>query len=133
MSTNIPPELQTMIDAYKRYYVNYRASGRPEDKIAYQNAELFIQNYLQNTNQQVTKNSGDIDQFVKEYANANPELQQLQQQLGTIRKEGPKLEDQYIQIKRAKSESSETDMTPYYVKAGIIAGLLGIVAVISLV
>lgn len=132
MNPQVPVELQNAIELYKKYYVDYRASGKPESKIAYQNAELYIQQYLQQTNQQVAKNAGDITTFINEYASSNPELVNLQKQFGKIRTEGPKLEDQYIQIKRAKSEVPEQDMTAYYVKGAIAVGLLGIVAVISL-
>ena len=119
------------VDIYKTNYTNYRATGNPSFKIAYENAESWIQLYLQEKQKQVSTTATDINGFVQEYTTANPELTTLKNQFQTIRTQGPKLEDQYIQTKRINEEVPQEDMTSYYVKAAIVVGLLGIAGAVS--
>jgi hypothetical protein len=119
------------VEIYRTNYTNYRATGNPSYKIAYENAEKWIQLYLQEKQKQVSETATDINGFVQEYATANPELATLKNQFQTIRTVGPKLEDQYIQTKRINEEVPQEDMTSYYVKAAIVVGLFGIAAAVS--
>ena len=121
------------MNIYKTNYVMYRTTGNSAYKTAYENAERWIQAYLAEQNQKITTSAQTINQFVQDYTTANPDLVNLKNQFTSIRTEGPKLEDKYIQIKRVKEEASgEIDNTSYYIKGGIVAGLLGIVVAMSI-
>lgn len=120
------------LNAYQTNYVQYRTTGRTEYKIAYENAQKWIESYLNQMNASITSDSQKISKFVSEYTNTNPELMQLQKRFETIRKEGPVVQDSYATIKRVNDEQPVIDNTDLYVKAGIAAGLLGIVVVMSL-
>lgn len=120
------------INAYQTNYVQYRTTGRTEYKVAYENAQKWIETYLRQMNGTITADAQKISKFVDEYTNTNPELNQLQKRFATIRKEGPAAQDAYATIKRVNDEQPILDNTDLYVKAGIAAGLLGIVIVMSL-
>lgn len=133
IETPLPPTttFNQALDIYKANYTNYRVTGNNAYKIAYENAERWIQLYLQEKQTLVSTTATEIDKFVQDYGTANPDLTRLKNQFQTIRTEGPKLEDQYIQTKRINEEVPEEDNTTYYVKAAIVVGLLGIVAAVS--
>lgn len=120
------------INVYQTNYVQYRTTGRPEFKIAYENAQRWIETHLRQMNTAIETDSRTISKFVTDYTNTNPELTQLQKRFATIRKEGPAAQDAYTTIKRVNDEQPIIDNTDLYVKAGIAAGLLGIVIVMSL-
>ena len=120
------------IDAYEKNYVKYRVTGRSEHKVAYESAQQWIETYLANLNKRIVNNSVEISKFVNESSLTNPELTKLQAQFSSIRKDGPALEDTYATVKRVNAEQPVLDHTDLYVKAGIAAGLLGIVIALSL-
>jgi hypothetical protein len=130
-STQPPPNFTQALDAYRSNYVQYRTTGRAEFKIAYENAQAWIDTYLKQLDTAITTDAQSISKFVTEYSNANPELRSLQKQFSTIRKDGPRLQDAYTTVKRVNEEQPVLDNTDLYVKAGIAAGLLGIVLVMS--
>jgi hypothetical protein len=132
MSTSSPASFSQAVELYKTNYIQYRTTGRSEYKIAYESAERWIESYLNKMNDSIDTNAAAITKFVNEYSNANPELGDLQKRLSTIRKEGPALENTYTTIKRVNREQPEIDNTDLYAKAGIAAGLLGVVIVMSL-
>jgi hypothetical protein len=131
MSTFSPELFSRVVEIYKSSYVEYRTTGRPEHKMAYENAERFIQSYLNKMDASIASNAQAISKFVDESSTASPELNDIQKQFSTIRKEGPALENTYQTIKRVNSEQPEIDNTDLYAKAGIAAGLLGVVIVMS--
>lgn len=133
IETPLPPStsFDQAMEIYKNNYTNYRVTGNSAYKVAFENAERWIQLYLQEKEKQVSASATDINKFVQEYGSANPDLTKMRNQFQSIRKEGPKLEDQYIQIKRLNEEIPEPDMTSVYVKAAIVVGLVGIIGAVS--
>lgn len=126
------------MELYRTNYVNYLTAKdetmKSAYKIAYTNAENWIQAYLSETQKNITTKGKDIDSFVQEYSTANPDMVKLQSDFKQIRTQGPKLEDQYVQIKRVNEEPiAKLDPYSYYMKGGIVLGLLGIIAVVSMV
>lgn len=120
------------INIYQTNYIQYRTTGRAGHKFAYEAAQRWIENYLRKMNAAIATDAQAISKFVDESTTANPELGDLQKRLTTIRKEGPAVQDAYATIKRVNEEQPLIDNTDLYVKAGIAAGLLGIVIVMSL-
>lgn len=120
------------MNAFQTNYVQYRTTGRSEYKTAYENAQRWIETYLGQLNASIADDAKSISKFVTDSAKTNPELENLRTQFATIRKEGPAAQDAYSTIKRVNSEQPVLDNTDLYVKAGIAAGLLGIVIVMSL-
>jgi chromosome segregation ATPase len=120
------------VELYKTNYVQYRTTGRSENKLAYEAAQRWIESYLASLDRSIANNAQSISKFVNEYSNASPELADLQQRMTAIRKEGPTLENKYATIKRVNEEQPVIDRTDLYVKAGIAAGLLGVIIAVSL-
>ena len=116
---------------YKRNYLQYKLTGNAAYKTAYETAQTWIDSYLKKLETDMTKDASYIDGFVKDYANTNPQLDEMKTKMATIRKDGPKLQDTYETLKKSDEEPPE-DMTPYYVKGIAVAGILGVIAAVSL-
>jgi hypothetical protein len=131
MST--PSDFGHAVELYRKNYVEYRATGKAEHKIAYENAERWIQLYLESIARRVSSGAEYINNFVTTYQNSNADLVTLRDRFRRIRTEGPALQDQYTTVRRVgeAAEPEGEDWTSYYVKGAIAAGLLGIVAVMS--
>jgi len=131
MSTQAPTDFVQALDLYKTNYVQYRATGNAAYKVAYENADRWITQYLESLNQEISNDTTRINTFLQEYSNANPELAELQAKFQTIRTEGPALQDKYTTVRRVQSEVPSVDMTTHYVKVGLIVALVGLIAVFS--
>jgi CHASE3 domain sensor protein len=119
--------------AYKDNYVQYKITGNQAYKVAYENAEAWMKKYVQDKEKQTEEQSHAIDGFVKNYAETNPEILRLGSEMKNIRKEGPRLQDRYATEQKINKQGEETlDMTPYYVKTGIAAAVLGVLITVSL-
>lgn len=116
---------------YKSNYLEYKLSGKATYKTAYENAQKWIETYLTKLEKEMTDDTNYIDGFVKDYADTNPQLDVMKTNMAAIRKDGPKLQDTYETLKRGDQQVPE-DMTSYYVKGIAVAGILGIVAAVSL-
>jgi hypothetical protein len=119
------------LELYRTNYVQYRTTGRSEYKIAYENAERWIQLYLEQFTNQITSGREFVNTFLRNYSTANPDMETLRTRFQTIRTEGPKIEDEYLTLKRLNEQTPEPESTSYYVKAGILAGLLGSIFVLN--
>lgn len=126
-------DLQSAMDAYKNAYTQYKLTGDASYKTAYENAQQWIETYIQNQKSQLDSNKEFIDAFVQDYSNTNPELDHLQTQFKKLQKESPELQSEYaVNHALYQQQESGPDLTPYYIKGGVLAGILGILAVISL-
>lgn len=130
MATDYSGQLERVMAAYRTNMTQYKMTGRPEYKRGADIAERWLSQYLQWMESSVTSNSNYINKFVADYSTTNPDLVALQQKIKTIKTEGPKLEDAYLTDKEA-AETSPRDMTPYYVKGGVILGIGALVAALS--
>ncbi len=129
-----PTDFGQAVELYRKNYIEYRATGKSEYKIAYENAERWIQLYLESIAKQIGSGATYINQFVTNYQSSNPDLATLQSQFRSIRKQGPALEDQYVTIKRIGSDNQSPepeDWTAHYVKGVIAVGLLGVIALMA--
>ena len=130
-NTQSPTDFGQALELYKTNYVQYRTTGRPEFKIAYESAESWISQYLQSMSREIESGATYVNKFIQDNVNANPELVQLQSRFRTIRNEGPALQDKYAMVRRINTEAPEVDYTEYYVKAGLIVGFIGMVALFA--
>ena len=120
-----PMTFYNAVNLYKKNYLDYKLTGRAEFKTAYENAQAWITTYLSQLDKRITEDKEFVSKFVTEYQNTNPELSALQQQMQTIRTEGPKLQDRY-QTEQKMREAAPEDYTSYYVKGGVILAAIGI-------
>ena len=126
-----PTNFTQAMELYRINYIDYRATGRAEYKIAYENAEKWIQRYLDSMRTGIARDAANVQSFVQEYQTANPELVELQRKFQVIRETGPKLQDQYSTVRRLNTERPEMDYTSYYIRGGLIVAALGLVFVLS--
>lgn len=120
------------LELYRTNYLQYRTTGRSEYKTAYENAENWVQLYLQEKSRQITEGRSFVNSFLQNYSTANPDLDKLKTRFNQIRKEGPATEDEYRTIKKITEQTEiPVDSTSYYVKGGILVGLIGAIFVLS--
>ncbi len=124
-------DYRTALGLYKRNYLEYKLTGNAAYKTAYENAQKWIETYLTNLEKELAKDTSSIEGFVKDYPESNPQLDAMKAKMSVIRKDGPKLQDTYETLKKSDEELPE-DMTPYYVKGIAVAGILGVIAAVSL-
>jgi hypothetical protein len=125
-----PSSFDAAVQAYQTNYTEYKLTGNAAFKIAYENAQTWIETHLARLREQSEKNNQVVGTFVQQYEKTNPELVGLQKEMKSIRTEGPRLEDKYETEKRIY-EQAPPDMTSVYVKGVIAAALLGIGAAVA--
>jgi CHASE3 domain sensor protein len=123
---------RSALEVYRTNYLEYKLTGEPAYKEAYESAQAIIEEYLQNLQKRVNEDASYVDTFVKDYANANQTLMELRDKSQQIQKEGPLLQNQYIVQKRLADSKPIVDYSQYYVKAGMVVAALGIAYIGSL-
>jgi len=129
-----PTDFGQAVELYRTNYIEYRATGKNEYKIAYENAERWIQLYLNSIGQRITTGANYINRFVTNYQSSNPELVTLQRRFREIRRDGRSLQDKYTTVKRVSDQEQTPepeDWSEYYVKGVIAVGLLGVIALMA--
>ena len=124
------PNFDSTLDIYRQNLTEYKLTGNSAFKTAADNAKAWLDAYVATMQQQNQDQANYIRQFVSQYQNANPELVAMQRRIKKAQEEGPKVQDAYETEKQAQ-EDEPLDFTQYYVKAGLIAGLFGVVVVMS--
>jgi hypothetical protein len=107
-------------------------TGNTAYKVAYERAQEHLQLYIQTLKKDATTESEYIQKFVQEYRDTNPELAKLGDQMKTIRKQGPQLQDTYETAKAMDVHQPGEDTTSYYIKGIVVAALVGIISALSL-
>jgi hypothetical protein len=128
---NLPPQLNNVLDIYRTNYLEYRTTGQVGYKTAYEAAERYINNYMDTLRERLTKDVNYVNEFLDKYRTTNTDLAELQDKMKVIRKEGPKMEDTYLTIKKGDVEEP-VDNTQYYVKGAVLAAIIGVVVAVSL-
>ena len=120
------------LELYRVNYLQYRTTGRSEYKTAYENAERWIQTYLENVSGQIASGRSFSNTFLQNYSTVNPDMDKLKTRFTEIRRVGPAVEDEYITVKKiGDAVNVPTDTTQYYVKGGILLSLIGAVFMLS--
>ncbi len=121
------------LDIYRTNYIQYKTTGREEFKMAYENAEAWVVNYLKSMETQVSQGSKNITDFVNKYSNSETEFGKIAATMRQVKTQGPAVQDKYMTIKRVQSETTGDEEADLYVKASIVAALVGIAALVSFV
>jgi ribosomal protein L10 len=124
-------DFDTVLGLFKKNMVEYKVSGNSAYKIAAENAQKWLDDYVGTLEAAAMKDSQFVDKFVKDYSKTNPELAKMQEEIRKVRKEGPKMEDK-LDTERLADKEIPIDTSGYYVKAGVIGTALAIAAVASL-
>ncbi len=120
------------LELYRTNLLQYRLTGKSEYKIAYENAERWINLHLEEINRQITSGKTFVNRFLQDYSTANPDLVTLKTRFRQIRSEGPRTQDEYAAIRRINEQNeAPADMTSQYVKAGVLIALVGAVIVLN--
>lgn len=119
------------LELYRTNYVQYRTTGKAEYKIAYENAQRWIDLYLGQFTNQITNGRTFVNTFLQNYSTANPDLDLLQKRFAQVRQEGPRVQDEYMMIKKINDNVEQPDYSGYYVKGGVLAALIGAIVVFS--
>ena len=122
----------TVLDQYRTSLTYYKLTGNSAVRPQVDTYKQWLDSYVAALKEQSEQQTSRIRSFVGEYQTTNPELVEMQQRIREIQTEGPKLQDQYETELAAKAqEQVPPDTTSYYIKGGLIAGVLAMVAVLS--
>lgn len=122
---------ETGLNLFRTRYLEYKKTGNEADRVAYEAAKKWVDDYLVNLNQQIEQDRQRISSSVASSTSANPELTTLTAKMRDIRTTAPVLQDAYITTKKRADETPPEDTTSYYAKGAIVVGLLGIVGAIA--
>ena len=126
----IPDGMRRAIQAYRDNYVAYNVTGKEAHKTAYLSAQAQIERFIRDAETKIKNDAAYVDRFVKEHADANPELARYKGMAEDVRRQGPEIEGQYMVEKKLR-EPIEVDMKPFYIKLAV-ALLIGGVGAVAL-
>jgi hypothetical protein len=126
------PSFETGLTLFRTRYIEYKKTGSEADRVAYEAAKKWVEDYLASLNTTVEQDRQRLASSVASYTSTNPDLTKLTTQMQTIRETAPAIQDAYITTKKRAEEVPVEDTTSYYAKGAIVVGLLGIVGAISL-
>ena len=121
-----------MLDVYKNNYAAYKVTGNAGYKAAYESALKWLNQSIAFGNASLQNDAIALQQFVSSYDSSNGDVTKLDEKLKHIRTQGPKLQGEYERTKRMNQKQIEAiDNTSFYIKGGIVAGLLAIVGIVG--
>jgi flagellar biosynthesis chaperone FliJ len=124
---------EAVLARYQRNLTEYKVTGNAEMKSAVDIDKTWLDSYVASLDQKSQQQQTFIQKFMTEYQTANPDLLAMQKKLKEIREKGPVLQDAYETEKQAAKESAPEpiDYTSSYVKAGLIVGVVAVVALVG--
>lgn len=119
-----------LLEAMKVNLAEWKVTGNDANRVAYENAQRGLQSILIGQQNNVAANQAYIRSFMEEYQTTNSDLVKLHETSVKIRTEGPKIQDEYETTRRL-NPTPAVNNTGLYVKAGIVAGLTALIAVVA--
>ena len=123
-------DFEQILARYSQSVLEYKTTGNSSFKMQADVDKKWLDDYLQWMETQSDTQNQRIQAFLAEYQSTNPDLMKLQGQLRSVREQGPKLQSDLDTVREATKEEP-FDYTQYYIKGGLIAGVLGLIAVAS--
>jgi hypothetical protein len=130
-SAPITNEFERHIQGYRTALVNYKLTGNTSFKTQADSFKAWIEQQIADMKTGVSENASYIQTFLQNYSSSDQDLRSLQAGLRTIRQTGPDVQAQYETEKEAQ-KTEPLDFTPFYSKAGLLAGIVGVVAGVSM-
>lgn len=119
---------EEILHRYSRAMLEYKTTGNSSFKMQADVDKKWLDSYIRWMQSRSEIQNRRIQEFLAEYQSTNPDLMKLQGQLRSVREQGPKLQNDLDTVREATKEEP-FDFTPYYIKGGLIAGVLGLIAV----
>jgi hypothetical protein len=119
-SASVPQLLEQMRDNL----LEYKMTGQPEYKSVYEGTKAWLDQYISNLSESLTREADAITTDVNAYRSSNSEMAKAQADFQTVKTQGPRLEDTYTTVKTQMDQVAVPSSSGSYVKAGIAAGLL---------
>ncbi len=123
-------DFNSVLARYRYSLMEYKTTGSSSFKTQVDLDKKWLDDYVRWLREQSDQQGKTIRDFVANYQNTNPELTKMQAQMKKVKDEGPTLQDEYETGKQA-TEEEPLDFTAYYVKAGLILGVAGLIAVVT--
>ena len=123
-------DFDTVLNRYQKNLTDYKVTGNAGLKPAVDTDKAWLDSYITSLEQQSQQQQSYIQKFMQDYQKTNPDLIEMQSKMKEIREKGPVLQDAYETEKKA-AEEEPVDLTPYYVKAGLIVGVAVAVGLVS--
>ena len=121
-------DFDSILEVFRRNTLEYKVTGNAAYKAAADNAQRWLDEYVESIQSSTMQNASYIDNFVKDYEQTNPELVKMQQQIKKVREEGPVLQD-VLETEQEAQQSLPVDYSSYYTKGAVLGTVLAIAAV----
>lgn len=115
--------LPNLLEQMRDMLLEYKMTGDVRYKTVYDGTKAWLDTYLTNLSDSLTREADGITADVTSYASANTDMTKIQSDFQTVKSEGPKVEDRYLTVKRQMDQQPIVDTSGAYVKVGITAGL----------
>ena len=126
----MPQDFDSTLEIFRRNTLEYKVTGNASYRIAANNAQKWLDDYIRAIEESTVKNATYIDKFVKDYEKTNPDLAKMQQQIKKIRQQGPVAQDA-LETEKEAQEVLPVDYSSYYTKGAVLGTVLAIAAVAS--
>lgn len=114
--------IRSMLKKYSELMVEYHTTGELAYKTAADRIMQLFQSHITKLDAKAARDSDKVVEFIRTYDTTNKDVTDLRDELRNIRKQGPKLGDQYETQKKINEELSPED-PQYLLKAGLLVGL----------
>jgi hypothetical protein len=111
-----------LYDDYRRAYTEYRVTGDPAQRKAYEALKIAIETELENKRTGIQSSDKYLRNFADTYQ-ALPEMEEIEKKASEIQREGKKMENE-LAVSANLGKEIPIDYTPYYVKVGILIGII---------
>lgn len=115
----------TVLEQMRDNLLEYKMTGESRYKSAYDGAKAWLDKYLADLTTQLARDADSITSDVAKYQNANQDLVKTQTEFQRVTREGPRMENLYLTLKKQMDQAGYVpDNTGYYVKVGIAVALV---------
>lgn len=115
-------KVREMLKNYATHMVSYQTTGQISYKTAADLSMTALKKHVADLEAKAVADEEKVTRFVDKYQTDNKDIDTLRTQLRSIRKEGPKLQDQYETQKKINESIPEVKRN-YLLKLGLIVGL----------
>ena len=125
----IPPEYQSMLDAYTTNYRTYVKNNDAVSKAAADQVASHIEDTLDDMREQIDRNQVYIQTFLDDYQDINPDLSVLHKKAQSLKDKGHKIADELVVS--SQDPVMAVDYGALTVRIVILAVILGAALAIS--
>ncbi len=124
--------LNEMLSTFRTATLAYETTGNAALKPAADRAKAAIENYIGQLNNTARQRDSQLRRYVDSRTGVPNEVRQLSEKSQEIRQNTNQIAAKYL-VASNLTEATPIDWSQYYVKFGVIAGLIGALSIVTFV